>query len=193
MTVWGGWQETTRMLPTLNSQQYALLKNEAFANNGEALPFTDISNLSNTNYQEEIFEDAFILSNDLSIAGGTEKSKYAFGTSVFVRDGIVGSDKSDFDRFTFRGNFDHSWTKNLEMKTGFIYSYVSNRNINDNGLGSVLFNAVNIAPTIPVRDESGEFSRADLLGLGNEIINPEHQLANTFNKNKTGRILETLG
>jgi TonB-linked SusC/RagA family outer membrane protein len=190
---WGGWQETTRMLPTLNSQQYALLKNEAFANNGEALPFTDISNLSNTNYQEEIFQDAFIMSNDLSIAGGTEKSKYAFGTSVFVRDGIVGGDKSDFDRFTLRGNFDHNWTKNLEMKTGLIYSYVSNRGINDNGLGSVLFNAVNMAPTIPVTDGMGEFSRADLLGLGNEIINPEHQLANTFNKNKTGRISGNFG
>jgi TonB-linked SusC/RagA family outer membrane protein len=188
---WGGFQETTRRLPTLNSQQYALIKNEAFANNGEALPFTDISNLTNTNYQDEVFDDAFIVNNDISIRGGTEKSTYAFGVSVLSQDGIVGSDKSDFDRFTMRGNFDHKWTKNLEMKTGFLYSYTSNKNINDGGLGSVLFNALNMAPTIPVRDQAGEFSLAE--GLGNEVINPEAQLANTFNKNKIGKISGNFG
>ncbi|WP_339686444.1 TonB-dependent receptor [uncultured Nonlabens sp.] len=188
---WGGFQETTRRLPTLNSQQYALIKNEAFANNGEALPFTDISNLTNTNYQDEVFDDAFIVNNDISIRGGTEKSTYAFGVSVLNQDGIVGSDKSDFDRFTMRGNFDHKWTKNLEMKTGFLYSYTSNKNINDGGLGSVLFNALNMAPTIPVRDQAGEFSLAE--GLGNEVINPEAQLANTFNKNKVGKISGNFG
>lgn len=190
---WGGWQETTRKLPTLDAQQYALIKNEAYANNGEAIPFPDLSALTNTDYQDEVFEDAFILNNDLSITGGTEKSRYAFGTSVLVRDGIVGGDKSDFDRFTFRGNFDHDWTENLTMNTGFIYSYVSNRGINDNGLGSILFNANNIAPTIPVRDENGEFSLATLDGLGNEIVNPVAQLANTYNKNKTGRISGNFG
>jgi TonB-linked SusC/RagA family outer membrane protein len=188
---WGGFQETTRRLPTLNSQQYALIKNEAFANNGEALPFTDISNLTNTNYQDEVFDDALILNNDISIRGGTEKSTYAFGVSVLSQDGIVGSDKSDFDRFTMRGNFDHKWTKNLEMKTGFLYSYTSNKNINDGGLGSVLFNALNMSPTIPVRDQAGEFSLAE--GLGNEVINPEAQLANTFNKNKVGKISGNFG
>jgi TonB-linked SusC/RagA family outer membrane protein len=188
---WGGFQETTRRLPTLNSQQYALIKNEAFANNGQALPFTDISNLTNTNYQEAVFDDALILNNDISIRGGTEKSVYAFGVSVLSQDGIVGSDKSDFDRFTLRGNFDHKWTKNLEMKTGFLYSYTSNKNINDGGLGSVLFNALNMGPNIPVFDQAGEFSLAE--GLGNEVINPEAQLANTFNKNKVGKISGNFG
>jgi TonB-linked SusC/RagA family outer membrane protein len=188
---WGGFQETTRRLPTLNSQQYALIKNEAFANNGQALPFTDISNLTNTNYQDAVFDDALILNNDISIRGGTEKSVYAFGVSVLSQDGIVGSDKSDFDRFTLRGNFDHKWTKNLEMKTGFLYSYTSNKNINDGGLGSVLFNALNMGPNIPVFDQAGEFSLAE--GLGNEVINPEAQLANTFNKNKVGKISGNFG
>jgi TonB-linked SusC/RagA family outer membrane protein len=188
---WGGFQETSRRLPTLNAQEYALIKNEAFANNGQALPFSNISNLTNTDYQDEVFDNAFILNNDISIRGGTEKSVYAFGVSVLTQDGIVGSDKSDFDRFTMRGNFDHKWTKNLEMKTGFLYSYTSNKNINDGGLGSVLFNALNMAPTIPVFDPAGEFSLAE--GLGNEVINPVAQLANTFNKNKVGKISGNFG
>jgi TonB-linked SusC/RagA family outer membrane protein len=188
---WGGFQETSRRLPTLNGQQYALIKNEAFANNGQALPFTNISNLPNVNYQDEVFDNALILNNDVSVRGGTEKSTYAFGTAVLSQDGIVGSDKSDFDRFTFRGNFDHKWTKNLQMKTGVLYSYTSNKNINDGGLGSVLFNALNMAPTIPVRNAMGDFSIAE--GLGNEVINPVAQLENTFNKNKVGKISGNFG
>ncbi|MGB5983118.1 MAG: TonB-dependent receptor [Nonlabens sp.] len=190
---WGGWQEASRRLPTLDAQQYALIKNESFANGGQALPFTDISNLTNTDYQDEVFGDAFILNNDLSVTGGTEKSVYSFGTSVLASDGIVGKEKSDFDRFTMRGNFDHKWTDNLEMKTGFIYSYTSNRGINEEstGPGSVLFNALNMAPTIPVRDENGEFSLAN--GLGAEVINPVAQIANTFNKNKVGKISGNFG
>ncbi|BAO54893.1 SusC/RagA family TonB-linked outer membrane protein [Nonlabens marinus] len=188
---WGGIQETSRSLPTLNAQQYALIKNEAFANNGQPLPFPNISNLTNTDYQEAVFDDALVLNNDLSVRGGTDKSLYAFGLAVLAQDGIVGSDKSDFDRFTMRGNFDHDWTKNLKMKTGFLYSYTSNKNINDGGLGSVLFNALNMAPSIPVYDENGEFSLAE--GLGNEVINPVAQLANTFNKNKVGKISGNFG
>lgn len=188
---WGGFQETSRRLPTLNAQQYALLRNEAFANNGEPIPFPDISNLTNTNYQDEIFDNALILNNDLSIRGGTEKSAYAFGIAVLNQDGIVGREKSGFDRFTARGNFDHDWTDNLKMTTGFLYSFNSNRGINDNGLGSVLFNAINIAPTIPVRDADGEFSLAE--GLGNEVINPIAQLANTFNQTNTARLSGNFG
>ncbi|SCY32481.1 TonB-linked outer membrane protein, SusC/RagA family [Nonlabens sp. Hel1_33_55] len=188
---WGGFQETSRKLPTLNAQQYALLKNEAFANNGQALPFTDISNLTDTDYQDEVFDNALILNNDVSVRGGTEKSVYAFGMAALLQDGIVGSDKSDFDRFTLRGNFDHDWTDNLKMKTGFLYSHTSNKGINDGGLGSVLFNALNMAPTIPVRDENGDFSIAE--GLGNEVINPEAQLANTYNRNYVGKISGNFG
>ena len=38
--VYGGTQETTRKLPMLNATEYALLLNEAFAANGDPLPFS---------------------------------------------------------------------------------------------------------------------------------------------------------
>ena len=39
INTWGGVQETTRELALLNATEYALLANEAFAANGDALPF----------------------------------------------------------------------------------------------------------------------------------------------------------
>ncbi len=190
---YAGWQETTRKLPTLNAQQYALIKNEAYANNGQALPFSDLSQLTDTDYQDVLFDEAFQMNHDISVKGGTDKSVYAAGMSYLKQDGILSTDKSKFERFTFRGNFDHQWTDKLSMKTGALYSWTASRGINTGGLGSILFNAVNISPTIPVRDENGDFSLADQIGLGNEIVNPVAQLSNTFNRNYVGRISGNFG
>ncbi|AZQ44909.1 SusC/RagA family TonB-linked outer membrane protein [Nonlabens ponticola] len=186
-----GFQQTTRKLPTLDALEYALLKNEAFANNGEPIPFPDLTQLSDVDYQDEVFDDAPIFFNNLGIRGGTEKSAYGAGASVLLQDGIVGAEKSKFQRSTFRGNFDHFWLDNLEMKTGVLLNYSNRRAINESGLGSVLFNALNMAPTIPIRDEDGEFSLAE--GLGNEVINPIAQIANSFNETNILKVSGNFG
>ncbi len=58
-------------------------------------------------------------------------------------------------------------------------------------LGSVLFNALNNAPTFAVRDDNGAFTLAE--GLGNEVINPLAQVENTFNKNDVHKISGKIG
>ena len=72
--------------------------------------------------------------------------------------------------------------KNFKLKSGLTLTNTNKKNLPESTLGSVLFNALNMAPTIPVRDGNGEFSLAD--GLGGEVINPLAQMANTYNKNK---------
>jgi TonB-linked SusC/RagA family outer membrane protein len=188
---YGGFQQSSRELPTLNAQQYALLLNEAFANNGEPLPFPNASNLNTTDYQDEVFKNAPIFNHNIGIRGGTEKAAYGFGASYLTQDGVVGGSKASFERVTGRLNFDYKWLDNLEMRTGFLYSYTDRNTIAENGLGSVLFNALNMDPTLPVRDQFGSFTLAE--GLGNEVINPVHQLFNTFNENKVSKIGGNFG
>jgi hypothetical protein len=79
--------------------------------NGDTLPFTSIADLTSlTNYQNAVFDNTHT-GNDASIRVA-QKSTYAFGVAVLSQDVIVGSDKSDFDRFTLRANFDQ-----LDKKT----------------------------------------------------------------------------
>ncbi|MEO9501544.1 MAG: TonB-dependent receptor [Nonlabens ulvanivorans] len=186
-----GFQQTTRKLPTLNSKQYALLVNEAFANNGETPPFSTIVGLNDTDWQGEVFSNAPIFNNNIGLRGGTEKAAYAFGAALLTQDGIVGAGKSNFTRSTLRFNFDYDLLSNLKVKTGLFYTGTSRSTISETGLGSVLFNAVNNAPTFSVRDANGDFTLAE--GLGNEVINPVHQLENTFNSNKVDKISGNFG
>ena len=191
-SAYGGFQQTTREMPLLNATEYALLVNEAFAANGEDAPFPDVSGLGQgTDWQDEVFENAPIFDNTFTIKGGGEKSTYAYSSSYLTQDGIVGGNKSNFTRFTKRGNYSLDITENLKANAGVIFTHTNRRAFNENGLGSVLFNALNMAPTIPVYDENGAFSLAE--DLGNEVINPVAQINDTYNRTKVNKISGVAG
>lgn len=189
---WGGVQETTRTLPTLNATEYALLANEAFAANGEALPFPDASGLGQgTDWQDEIFQRAAIYSTSVSIRGGTEKQTFRYGTSLFSQDGIIGGGRANFTRLNQSLNYSLDILDNLKFNAGVIWNYTDRNRLNDGGLGSPLFNAVNNDPTLAVRRPSGGFTISE--GLGNEVVNPVQQLENIYNRQQVDRISGVAG
>ncbi|AIM62032.1 membrane protein [Cellulophaga lytica] len=172
-----GIQQTTRQLPYLNATEYALLLNESYAANGQDLPYTDVSNLgTGTDWQDELFESAPITNHNVSLTGGGEKSTYYFGGSILEQDGIIASDKSNFTRANVKVKLGFDVTDKLKFTTSANYFNNVRKTIGENALGSPLFNALNYAPayTLDQEDASGF--------LGNEVINPLSQIANTYNK-----------
>ncbi|NNK88472.1 MAG: TonB-dependent receptor [Flavobacteriaceae bacterium] len=184
---YGGFQSSSRELPALNATEYALLVNEAFAANGQEPVFPDVSNFNQgTNWQNEVFERAPIIDQNITIRGGGEQSTYAFGSSYLTQDGIVGGSKSNFNRLTNRMSYNLDFLENFKLNTGLIYTQTNRKALSETGLGSVLFNALNMAPTFTVLDDMGNYTIAE--GLGNEVINPIAQIENTFNKTRVNRI-----
>ena len=190
---WGGFQETTREIPVMNATEYAVFVNEAFAAGGGQVPYPDLSGLgSGTDWQGEVFQTAPIFNHNLTLSGGGEKSTVSFGLSYLTQDGIVGGSKSNFNRYTARLNFNSDLFKNFSLVTNLLYTGTERKTLPENALGSVLFNALNNAPTFEVRDPvTGEFTLAE--GLGNEVINPVAQIANTFNNVDVNRISGKVG
>nr|WP_321234134.1 TonB-dependent receptor [uncultured Psychroserpens sp.] len=187
-----GIQETTRKIPVLNATEYALLVNEAFVAGGQSPQFTNIADLGvGTDWQDQVFESAPVFNHAITLKGGKEKSTYAFGSSFLSQDGIVGGNKNNFTRFTKRGSYSLDFLDNFKVNAGLIYTHTNKRNLSENALGSVLFNALNMDPTKRVRNESGGFSIAE--GLGNEVINPIAQLRGTFDRTKVDRISGNAG
>lgn len=189
-----GFQQTTREIPLLNATEYALLANEAFAANGEPLPFTSVAGLGQgTNWQRQAFESAPIYSIDYTLNKGTEKSTYSLGLSVLDQDGIVGLDKSNFNRRNIRFNFDTEITDKLKFTSSTIFTNTNKRNLSENVLGSVLFNALNMPPIIPVFQANGEFSRPPATGTGIEVANPLAQVDNAQNRTGVNKISGSYG
>jgi TonB-linked SusC/RagA family outer membrane protein len=190
-----GIQEVSRKLPTLDATEYALLLNESYANGGKPLPYPNVSDLGKgTNWQDEVFSAAPIISHDLSVSGGSDKISYALSASHLNQEGIVGGDKSGFERNTARMSLGADLTDRLKLKTNVIYTYVNRKSLAENTLGSVLFNALNAPPTLTPYDENGNFTLfPNTTGLGNEIINPLAQIDNTYNDYNLRKINGNLG
>jgi TonB-linked SusC/RagA family outer membrane protein len=189
-----GLQSTTREIPVLNATEYALLANEAFAANGDAVPFTNIAALGQgTNWQDEVFQTAFISSTDITINKGTEKSTYSFGASYLDQDGIVGGDKANFNRFTVRLNFNTDIYKNLKFTSSSVYTNTNRKGLSENTLGSVLFNALNMPSNLTLRDADANYTLAPNDGVGIEVINPLAQIEDSYNKAQVNKFSGSYG
>lgn len=178
-----GQQEASKKINLLNATEYALLLNESFANGGQALPYPNVSALGKgTDWQKEVFKRADIISNDLSITGGSEKIVYAFSAAKIKQDGIVGLEKSGFDRSNARVSLGVDLSNKFNLSTNLIYTDYNRQGLNENGLGSVLFNAINTPSTLTPYDSSGNYTLVPATaGFGNEVINPLAQIENTYN------------
>lgn len=190
--LYGGFQETTRTLPVLNATEYGVIKNEAASANGETIPYPNLALLGvGTDWQDEVFQKAPIFNHNLTVSGGTEKSRYSFGGSVLTQDGIVGGPKANFTRYNTRANFNTEIIKDLNFKANLIYTGTLRKTLPEGGLGSVLFNALNMSPVLTARDANGDFTGA--VGHPIEVVNPLAQTANTFNKTKIDKISGVFG
>ncbi|MEW4922322.1 TonB-dependent receptor [Algibacter sp. 2305UL17-15] len=187
--MYAGFQETTRKIPVLNATEYGALVNEAFAAGGQTPPFSDLSQLGiGTDWQDEVFQKAPIFNHSITFKGGKEKSTYSFSSSFITQDGIVGGSKSNFTRFTQRASYNLDFLENFKFTSGLFFTRSSKRNLVESALGSVLFNALNMDPTLSVFDENGDATIAE--GLGNEVVNP---IAQTFNANDLTKTIRLSG
>lgn len=184
-----GLQETSNKLDVLNATEYAVLKNEAAAAGGNTPPFNNTNLGTGTDWQNEVFGTAPIQNYNLSARGGNDKSTYAIGGSYFNQEGIVGGPKSEYSRYNGRVNFSTDLTDKVSFENVLLYTHEERKTLSENAISSVLFNALNMTPTIPVFNSPNVYSYAD--GIG-DVINPMAQMANSFNDANTNKLVGSL-
>jgi TonB-linked SusC/RagA family outer membrane protein len=161
-----------KLIPMMNGEQFATMKREAnrvaangqsgraaWGDTGSSIPsdaavFNDAVELKSvqegrsTDWQDEIYHNGSQLNNQLSIAGGSEKSWIRFSFSNFNEKGLV--DGVDYKRYTARINSDHIIGTKFKVGMSMLYS-----NVEQNwGSGSVIPEAVNQSPLgVPYADD----------------------------------------
>lgn len=113
-----------------------------------------------TDWQDEVFQDALVQNYHLSIDGGSEKTTYSLSGSWYSQEGtIIGS---DYKRLTVRLNTSHqvnNWLK-VGENISFMSSTARNAMNNSESAGaSVLSAAFAMAPWDPVRYPDGSVNR----------------------------------
>tara|TARA_B100001093_G_scaffold484637_1_gene518262 strand:- start:831 stop:3938 length:3108 start_codon:yes stop_codon:yes gene_type:complete len=181
-----GIQETTNSLDLLNAAEYALIKNEMFIRGTGSPIFNNTDLKMGTNWQDTIFQSAPIESFNFGVTGGGENSSFSIGGNYFSQDGIVGGNKSSFDRYNARVNLINSLTEKLTLRSVFLFTHEERKALPENGIGSVLYNTINAFPTRPVRTADGNYEH--LLEVS-DIINPVAQIENTHNLAKVNKLV----
>jgi TonB-dependent starch-binding outer membrane protein SusC len=147
-----GIQNVAKTIDMLDADQYRMLMNEGARNAGLSEPF-DLNEIAlyNTDWQDLLFQKNVPISNhDLSVTGGNDKSSYSSSLSYFQQEGIIGGDKSQFDRLTARLNSRHQVTKRFIFGNNLSYSHIVRRGIASNqSFNGAYSSALNLDPLTP--------------------------------------------
>jgi TonB-linked SusC/RagA family outer membrane protein len=142
--------------------QFKTMYDEQMKNMGSS--FNDQYFKANTDWQDEIFQSAFLSYNNISISGATDKNKFYMGVGYIYEEGLIKHE--EYKKYTLTINDELKVSKAL--KFGFTFSgYHAMLPVNKE-VGS----AIRAAPIAPVYDPNGS-------GLLHTL--PAFQRAQVFN------------
>lgn len=187
-----GVQNAWKKLPLLNASEYAMIMNEASANAGQPVIFEQTDTLgAGTDWQDEIFyPNAPIFNHQISFKGGNDHSRFSSAFSYFSQDGIIGKDKSNYERYTYRINSDHEFG-NLTFGNNAAFAHIRKSGIEPNmEWGQPLASALNIDPVTPVTYQDGDWGVSPY--IAQEIVNPVAQLSTINQKYRVNKLVGNL-
>ena len=186
-----GQQEVARTVDLLNAQEYATLILEANENNPLNIP--DPASLGEgTNWQNEIFQTAPIESHQLSFLGGSEKTTYGVTGGYFRQDGIVGGEKSAFERYSARFKGSNQVKDWFKIVTNVNYTrFKRNALPENNEFSSPVAFALNIDPITSVYKDDGSFNFSPYV-VG-DVKNPVNRIDKTYSTFTSDRLIGLIG
>jgi len=192
-----GVQQLRKKLELMNSQEYVDFSKRFYTNSSLAIP-ADLASFTptvSTDWQDETFHKALLSNYNLSVSGGTEKSRYYVSGGYTDQEGIVIN--TGYKRASLRMNLDSKISDRFSLQSrllmsrgvqdGFSPSVGDNtRNFGKSGIGSIL----RAISTVPVYNTDGSFT-ADITPFSYNGIDAENPVAvakTVLDRNATTRI-----
>ncbi|MCH1548235.1 MAG: TonB-dependent receptor [Flavobacteriaceae bacterium] len=182
-----GNQSVVKKIDVLNASEYGAILNEASMAAGDGLIYPDLSVLGKgTDWQEEVINDAALVNHSITASGGSDKTSFYVSAGYLGQDGVVGpSNKSFFNRTNFTTNINTDLTDKTKLLVNTNYTNIKGKGLPENGINSVLSNALNFDPTVNPY-QNGSFGISET--ITQEIINPLAQIDNTYNEGNTNKL-----
>lgn len=141
-------------------------------------------------YQDYIFRNANGTDNNISISGGTDKTKYYVSGSYFYNQGIINN--TDFQRYSFRSNIDQVLNKWASFNIGLNYV---NSTANEKPDGNSFFSPMNSVTIIGnFHDIWKRDALGNILAVGERgRANPVSVIEDIKQRQTTNRLIANLG
>nr|WP_246348021.1 TonB-dependent receptor [Dysgonomonas hofstadii] len=112
-----GFKSVVDKIKMADGAQFTELYSEQLANQGSD-PFDYTNWKANTNWQDEIFQTAFITNNNISVTSSTEKNKFYMGIGYTSEEGNLKHE--EFNKITINLSSDYNITK--DFRIGFQFN-----------------------------------------------------------------------
>lgn len=148
-----GIQNAAKKVDLLDANEYQQVMAQAGARklDGSDIDPNQIPN-SNTDWQEELFTaNAPMQSHYIGVEGGSQKTAFASSISYFDQQGIIGGDKSRFERYTARLNTRTDVNDVFSWGNTLTLTHLVTRGVTSNGsFNGAYSSALNLDPLTPV-------------------------------------------
>lgn len=201
-----GVSHIAKKLDLMNASQWARYQKDYWGNKGG---YTDqqIAQLGNgTDWQDAVLHDATQQSHELSITGGTEKSRYAFSANYTDQDGIVLN--SGFQRYNFHTNVEWQLQKNLHFGVNVTYgrskqsglTTTEEKRFNSSPFSAGITNsfvyALLMPPVVSVYNDNGSYNFNNpyeyaYFAIGDHSANPVYDLRESVADNINNYLLSS--
>ncbi|MDR1555841.1 MAG: TonB-dependent receptor, partial [Tannerellaceae bacterium] len=190
-----GLSNVSKKIELLDAQEYAVLVNEAYTNDG-LKPYYDNEALANiaklgkgTDWQDEVFRTGVSQNYQLAFSGGDEKTQYAISGAYFNQAGIL--IHSDFTRYSTRLNFDRHILPNFTVGTHLSASHTINNAVpTETGAeGGVVTGALKMNPIMPIYSDEVNGTYSQVNTPGTLVPNPVATATEQKFNNAASRLL----
>ena len=162
-------QAPPKRLAVMTLPQYAQMEIDYKAIAGGTVPsqLLDPSILGNgTDWQAELFNNAPMQKHQLNLSGGNSNTTYYMSGEYLNQNGVaVGS---GFDRYSFRLNLDNKPREWVKLSANLSFNQTNEKLTTSSE--SLISNALQLSPEIPVKNIDGTWG-------GGDLSNPAHQFS----------------
>jgi TonB-linked SusC/RagA family outer membrane protein len=189
-------QSPMKKIKLMNGQQYAQFYNEQAANDNVAPYFTQqqidsFAKGPNTDWQDLVMHKAPMLSTNLNISGGNDKTRFSLSSGVFRQDGIIRN--SNYNRYTLRGSLSHDISRIFSVSYNIYLTRIDSRRQNSgsgNRGGDLISGMLMAPPTLTPYLSDGSYRRLNTAYsfISNVIVNPLVTIYKVSDKIKSDKV-----
>lgn len=204
-----GFQQLTKKVDMMSPEEYVEFATDAVNNAWERLgndpndPFEDRpsfyqvapyyldpNNWTYTDWQDEIYRTAPIVSSQISVSGGSKNINYRVSGSYFDEQGIIKT--SDFTRYSLNASLNGNISQNVRFNFGVLASKVDRNKIPNAGQwnNGVVATALSLPGAFALRNEDGSYPSHAGMGYHVSAVRNPMVFLNEYNqKQRENRIL----
>jgi len=191
INLYTGTSKVIKYLDLLTAPELAMLKKEAYTNDGLAVPgiWNDsYYSTQRTDWQRALLKTGKTNNADFALRGGSSSSTYSFSGNYYDEQGLIPN--SYFKRYSARINSEHRLFKIIRVGENFLYSNTqSNAPDTRSTQTGTVWSALRFNPAIPVKNDDGSWGTSKADNELGDINNPVMTATDPDVKNSNNSIL----